>query len=101
QARLLDVGEEGFNRVEIFGEEGIELVIVAFRTTQRAAQPHSTQRADTVRTVLRKVLLGLQAAFSGSPVEAVIRRRYFLLHCRIGHQVPGELLARELIEWLV
>ena len=98
---FLDIGEERGHRVEVLGEEGIELVIVALGATQRGAQPDSRDIADSVRSVLCQILLGLGAALVGHAAEAVVAARHQLPGCRIGKQVARELLAGHDIERLV
>ena len=101
QAGLLDVGEERLHRVEIARGERVELVVVTLGAAERAAQPDGASGAHAVGGVLGEILLGLQAAFGGGAVQAVVGRRHALLDGGVRHQVAGQLLARELVERLV
>src|SRR6185369_17074816 len=96
-----DIGEERLHRIKILRREGIELVVVAFGASQGRAEPYRAQRADSIGSVLREIFLGLQPALARSAIQAVIRRRDFLIDRRIGQKIARELLARELIERLV
>ena len=99
--RLLDVGEEGAERVEIAGLEWVELVVVALCAAGRLAEPGGPDRADAVGEHPRLVVLGLGAAFLGREQEPVERRTDAGLLIRIGHEIAGHLMDRELVEGLV
>ena len=95
---LLDVGEECRHRIEVPGQEGVELVVVALGASQRRAQPHRRDVAHPVGRVLGEVLLRLGATLVGHAAQAVVAARHQLRLGRIGQQVRGEVLARHDIE---
>ena len=98
---LLDVGEEGAERVEIAGLERVELVVVALRAAGCLAEPGGTDRANAVGEHPRLVVLGLGAPLLGREQEPVEPRANAGLLIRIGHEVPGHLMDRELVKGLV
>ena len=67
----------------------------------RRAEPGDRHRPHAVGGVLGQVLLRLGAALAGHHVQAVEAGGDELLGRRVGQQVAGELLDRELVERLV
>src|SRR6185312_1655457 len=76
-------------------------VIVAFGAAQRASQPIGAQRPYSIRSVLGKVFLGLQASFRRRAAHSVIGRSDLLLDGRVGQEIARQLLARELVKRFV
>ena len=95
------IREERLHRVEIALRERVELVIVTLGAPQRAAQPHRRHRAHAIGAVLGEIFLGLQPALGGSAIQTIVGRRHPLLHRGVGHQIAGQLFAREFVERLV
>ena len=98
---LLHVGEEGLQGVEVSGLDRVELMVVALRAAERAAQPGVGDRADALGAVFGEILLELGAAFAGHHVQAVVAAGGQLFFGRVRQQVAGELLTREDVERLV
>ena len=101
QPGLFDVSEERLHGVEIAGGERVELMVVALGASHRAAHPDGHGGAHAVGGILRQVLFGLQAAFRGGAVQAVVGRGHALLGSGIGDQIAGQLFASELVERLI
>jgi hypothetical protein len=76
-------------------------VVVALRAAKRAAKPRGRHAAHPLGAVFREILLRLRTAFAGHHVEPVVAGRDALLDRRVGQEIAGELLGRELIEALV
>ena len=76
-------------------------MIVALRAADRRREPHGRQVAHAVGGVARQKLLGLRATLARDQVQAVVGRGDALLLGRIVEQITRELLACELVEWLV
>ena len=72
EAGFFDIGKEGLHGVEVFGLEGIELMVMTFGATESGTEPDGTERAHAVGAVFGYVFLGLEATFGGDAIEAVI-----------------------------
>ena len=72
--RLLHVGEEGGEAVELAGGERVELVVVALGAAHGRAQPDRRDVAHPVGGVLGHVLLGLGPALLGRLEQPVVAR---------------------------
>ena len=98
EAGLFDVGEERLHGIEVLALERIELVIVAFGAAHGAAQPDDADVAHAIGSVLREILFRLQTALGRGAIQAIVGRCHLLIDGGVGHQVAGQLLAREAVE---
>ena len=100
-APLLQVREEGLQRVEVRHLDRVELVVVALGATERRTQPGRRHRPHPFGAVFSEVFLGLRAALARHHVQPVVAGRHLLFDRGVGEQVARELLAREGVERLV
>ncbi len=87
--RLLDVGEEGGQAVELAGGERVVLVVVALGTAHGHAHPDRRDVAHPVGGVLGDVLLGLGPALLGRLEQPVVARGDARLVGRRGTRSPA------------
>ena len=64
-------------------------MVVAFGTSERAAQPHGAQRAHAVGAVLREVFLILNASLLRGAQNPVVGRGDFLFDTCVRQEVTG------------
>ena len=100
-ALLLDVREEGGHRVEVPGQERIELVVVALGASERRAEPDRRNVAHAVRRVFRQVFRSLGSALVRHPAQAVVPARHQLPGRGFDEQVAGQLLPGHHVKRLV
>ena len=98
QGFLGGVAEEGGQRIEVLLGDGIELVVVAGGATHRQAQPDRAGGVDPVLGVHDLHFLFDDAPFVGGDVAAMEAGGDELFRGRIGQQVAGQLVHRELVE---
>ena len=98
QRFLGGVAEEGGQRIEVLLGDGIELVVVAGGATHRQAQPDRAGGVDPVLGVHDLHFLFDDPPFVGGDVAAMEAGGDELLRGRVGQQVAGQLVHRELVE---
>ncbi len=92
------VAEKRRHGIEVFGGDGIELVIVAGRATHRESQPHRARRVDAVFGVDRFELFGNRATLIRGDVAAVKAGGNLLVHRPVQQKISGHLLDRKAIK---
>ena len=95
---LLDVREEGLEGVEVAGQVGVELVVVALCAAHGGAHPDARDVPRAVGEVDRAVLLRLRAALLGRLQQPVVAGSDPLLERGVGQEVAGQLLGGEPVE---
>jgi len=89
--RLLQIGKEGAQRVEISQRGRIELVIVTLAAAQRLAEPHRADGADAIGQHAGFIVLGLCPAFLGRQQQTIEARGHLLLLRAVRQQIAAEL----------
>ena len=98
---LRSVPEERGHRVELALADRVELVVVAGGATDGQTQKDVADRLRAILRVDGLVLLGNDPALVGGDVVALEAGRHELVQARLGQQIAGHLLHRELVEGLV
>ena len=78
--------------------DGIVFVVVTSSTAHRQTQPHGSQGRRPIEHLLRAELLQIDSSLAVCQGVAIEAGSNSLIQSRVGQQVSGQLLDRELVE---
>src|SRR5262245_27821024 len=93
--------EKGEELIILLLRDWIILMIVALGAANRETKPYRSRSVNTIHQICRVVFFWDRAAFEVNHMIAVEAAGDLLFQGRVGQQVAGDLLNRELIEGLV